>query len=54
MTHQPGDLIDIASYNNIITSVNTIFGTGTGSSGYGGNSTNVSVTDLPTVASLAT
>ena len=47
MTHQPGDAIDIDSYNNIITQVNTIFGTGTGTSGYGGNSFNVSVTNLP-------
>lgn len=47
MTHQPGETITIASYNDIITQVNTIFGTGTGTSGYGGNSTNVSVTDLP-------
>ena len=46
MAHQPGDPIDIASYNDIISQVNVIFGTGTGSSGYGGSSTNVSVTDL--------
>jgi len=54
MTHQPGETITIASYNDIIAQVNAIFGTGTGSSGYGGNSVNVSVTDLPTVTSLTT
>ena len=48
MTHQPGETITIASYNDIIAQVNTIFGTGIGSSGYGGDSTNVPViTDLP-------
>lgn len=53
MTHQPGEIITIASYNDIIAQVNTIFGTGTGTSGYGGESTNVSVIDLP-VAILGT
>ncbi len=54
MTHQPGETITIASYNDIITQVNTIFGTGTGTSGYGGNSANVSVTNLPIISAGAT
>ncbi len=46
MTHQPGDTINIDSYNNIVTQVNAIFGTGIGTSGYGGNSANVSIANL--------
>lgn len=46
MPHQPGDTIDIASYNSIVTSINALFGTGTGDSGYGGNSANVALANL--------
>jgi len=46
MTHGPGDDITIASYNDIITLINDLFGTGTGDKGYGGNSTNVPLANL--------
>lgn len=48
MTFLPGIPISVADYNSAVASVNALFGTGTGSSGYGGNSTNVAFTDLPT------
>jgi len=48
MTLVPGVPISIADYNVIVASINAIFGTGTGDSGYGGNTANVAFTDLPT------
>ncbi len=46
MPHQPGEDITIASYNDIVTLINNLFGTGNGDSGYGGNSTNVALSNL--------
>ena len=47
MTHPgTGNPITVTDYNDIVTSINTLFGTGTGDRGYGGNSTNVALANL--------
>lgn len=64
MVYTPGGTVQAADYNNLAyetgakptvlpttAKVGDIFGTGFGNFGYGGNSTNVGVADLPTIAS---
>ena len=48
MTYQAGQKVQASDYNTLITTVNSIFGIGNGSSGYGGFSQNVNVGELPT------
>ena len=52
MTYSTGGAISASDYNNLIASVNAIWGQGVGSSGYGGKSQNVIslTTNLPSVA----
>ncbi len=54
MTYASSGQVDATDYNTLIGNISSIFGTGTGNSGYGGNSTNVALADLVTVASTAT
>ena len=52
MTYASGGKIQASDYNSLIATINQIFGTGSGNSGYGGNSLNVSPTSIPVVASM--
>ena len=54
MVYASGETVDNSDYNTLIGSISSVFGTGTGNTGYGGNSTNVAQTDLATVSSIAT
>ncbi len=49
MTYASGQTVEASDYNTLAAQINAVFGTGTGDSGYGGNSTNTGVTDLPTI-----
>lgn len=51
MVYSSGGLVEASDYNTLINNINQIFGTGFGDSGYGGNSTNVSLTNLIDVIS---
>ncbi len=53
MVYASSGQVDATDYNTLIGDISSIFGTGTGNSGYGGNSTNVSQADLATVAPTA-
>ena len=48
MTYQQFGLVEASDYNTLAASITELFGTGTGDRGYGGNSLNVSLTDLET------
>ena len=50
MTYVLGQPIEASDYNTLAAQINTVFGTGTGDSGYGGNSKNVGVSNLPTMS----
>ena len=51
MTYSSGGLIQAADYNSFATSINTIWGTGSGSSGYGQSTTLSNATAAVTIAS---
>ena len=50
MNYVSSGTVEASDYNTLAALINDVFGTGTGDSGYGGNSTNTGVTDLPTIA----
>lgn len=47
MTYQLGGTVEASDYNTLIVEVNRLFNTGEGDFGYGGNSINVPISNLP-------
>lgn len=51
MVYAQGEIVEASDYNALISAINNIFGIGNGNAGYGGNSTNVSLSALINVNS---
>jgi hypothetical protein len=50
MVYKLGGAIQASDYNDLISGINNLFGTGTDTSGYGGNSANVTPINLPEIS----